>query len=113
MALRVGVLAVADGADLDAEAAAGAVVRGDLVGDLMPAGKSLPLIWTCWKLGRRAGQAVRRIDLGADGGMGADQGALAALGAEVLLPQGQFQGDVALLVAGGARWARCRRRASG
>ncbi len=46
--------------------------------------------------------AVAGIDLGADDGVRADQHALAALDAEVLVPFGNFEGDVALLPLRGA-----------
>ena len=101
LALRV--LAVADGTDLDAQAAAGAIVRGHLVGHAMAGGEVLALDGGGLETRRGGGEPLLGVDLGADGGMGADQGTLATLGTEVLVPLGQFQGDAAFLEAGGGR----------
>ena len=101
--LALGVLAIADGTDLDAQAAAGAVIRGHLVGDTVAGGEILALDGGGLEARRGGDEPFLGVDLGADGGMGADQGALATLSAEVFLPLGQFQGDAALFEAGGGR----------
>jgi hypothetical protein len=84
-------------ADLDAESATGAVL-----------GRYLQGVQKVFEVGfgrvppeavRRSGESLGRIDLGADGGMRADQGALVALDAQVGLPDRDLQRQVALLPA--------------
>ncbi len=89
------------GADLHAEGAAGAIFGRHLQGVLallhiLPAGRN------GFEGGRRAGEGRFVVDLGADHAVGADQHALAALDAELLVPLGNFEGDVALLPLRGA-----------
>ncbi len=56
---------------------------------------------------------LRLVDLGADGGVRADQHALAALDAELLVPDGDLQSDVALLPHGRRRGERAIHREGG
>ncbi len=89
------------GADLGAQAAPGAVVRGDLDGDPQT-GEVLLLRGAGLEGGGGVGEQ-RRVERGhPDRGVRADQRALAAVDAQVRVPDGQFVGDAALLVAGGA-----------
>ena len=92
---------VLDGADVDAGAAAGAVLGGDLEGGLH-AGELLALRVDRLEGGGGALGVLGLIGLEPDDGVGADHGALAALDADLRIPHGDLLGDVALLVLGGA-----------
>ena len=87
-------------ADPDAELAAGAVLRRHLDGVLL-AREVLGLVVHRLEGRRGALEGRRVVDLGADGGVRADQRALVALDAELLVPHRDLDGDVALLPLGG------------
>ena len=95
----------------DAGAAAGAVFRGDLNGELHPA-NSLPLASALLKVFGAFSRYFGIVGLDADGRVRADQRALAALNANVRFPDGNMHGDVAFFVFGGCRSGICRPRAS-
>ena len=57
--------------------------------------------------------ALGLVGLEADDGVGADHGAVAALDADLRVPDGDLLGDVALLVLGGAGGEGAVQRASG
>ena len=96
---RVGL--VLGGADLDAERAAGAVFGRDLK-RVFVAGEILGFEIDGFEGVGRAGEGGGFVELGADGGVRADEDALVALDAEGEIPSGDFQGEVAFLEAGGA-----------
>src|SRR5262249_3162358 len=88
-------------ADVDADGATGAVFRSDL--------ESVVVVLHALPLGLSPLEGCRgfiaefgRVDLGADDGVRADHDALAALDAEVLIPDGDELRDVALLPLRGA-----------
>ena len=102
MALRVSVGLVAARADLDAHAAAGAVLDRHLHGPLL-AGVLLALGVDRLEGRRSALQVHRVVDLGADAGVRAVQRALAALDAQLGIPHRHLERDVALLPPRGVR----------
>ena len=87
------------GADLGAETATGAVLNGDLQGELLALERRLAV----GGLEAFGGAGERGFihDLGADGGMRADRGALEALDAGLVVPVGDVHRDVALLILRG------------
>src|SRR4030095_6745059 len=87
-------------ADLDAESAARAVFGRDLQGVARLA-EFAPLRWGRLETGGRLGEDGRRIHLGADDGVRADEHALAALDAERLVPGRDLERDVAFFPARG------------
>ena len=93
---------VLGGADLDAQAAAGAVLGRDLH-RVRVALEVVALVGDRLE-GRRACPASSRlvVDLDADRGVRADHRALVALDADRLVPDRDLEGDVALLPAGRA-----------
>ena len=100
MALRLRVGLVLARADVDAGSAAGAVLGRHLDGPLQAGVVLAPGVHRLEGRGRSR-EECRVVDLGADGGVRAVEGALAALDAEVGLPHGDLEGDVALLPLGG------------
>ena len=99
--LAAGFAPVAHRADLNAEAAAGAVFGGHLEGEAL-AGPVLIPRRGAQEAGGGSLQLLGLHHLGADHGMGADHHALAALHAHVWIPDRDGLGDVALLPAGRA-----------
>jgi len=98
--LPPGLAAVLRRADVHAEVAAGAVLRGHLDGVLVVmqvAGAEVE----AGEAGRRVPQGIVRVGLRPDGRVRADEGALPALDAEVRLPRGHLQAQPALLPLGG------------
>ena len=99
--LAAGFAPVARRADLDAEAATGAIFGGHLQGEalagpvLIPGGGAQEAGWGCLQL-------LGLHHLGADHGVGADHHTLAALHAHVWIPDRDGLGDVALFPAGRA-----------
>ena len=88
-------------AHVDAHAAAGAVVGRDLDREAVP-GEVLRAELLVQELVRGVGHRLGREDLHADGGVRADDGALAAVDADVGVPDRDLLGDGPLLVPGGA-----------
>ena len=101
-------------ADLDADAAAGAVVGSHLDGDVVVE-QRLGLVGDAAEAVGGAGEGLRRVDLHADGGVRADDRALAALDADLGVPDGDLAGDGPLFELGGAGRERAvgRQRADG
>ena len=87
-------------AHVDAQPAAGAIVRGHLHGEL-PAGIFLALVIGRFESGRGIGQQGRIENLCADRGVRAAQRAQAALGANLRVPDGNVLGDAPLFVLRG------------
>ena len=100
--LVLDVALVLGGADPGAGGAARAVLGGNLDGVLHPL-ELLALEVDGLEGGRGVLEERGVVDLDADGGVGAGQGALSALDADLLVPDGDLQGDVALLPLGRGR----------
>jgi len=88
-------------ADLDAQAAAGAIFRGDLQGPFHAFPFRSPGVCAL-KGRRRALQMLGVVNLHADAGVRADYHALAALDAGFLIPNRDFQSQIPFLIAGSA-----------
>ena len=88
-------------ADFNAEAATGAVLHGDLDGVLL-IGQLAPARVAHQETLGRTREVGLTSHLGAYDRVGANQHALAALDADVRVPDGHFLCDVALLPLGGA-----------
>ena len=99
--LALGLAAVAGGAHLHAQGAAGAVFGGHLDGEGLAGKGGVAGGGGAEALGG-CGEEIRGAHLGADHRMGAHQHALAALHAQVRFPHRHRIGDVALLPAGRA-----------
>ena len=100
--LATGVFLVTNGADVHAQGAAGAVLGRDLVAHVPTLGIILAAHRRGAETDRRAFQPFGRKHLAADRRMRADEGTLAALGADVRLEDGNLRRQVALLEGGGA-----------
>ena len=99
-------------ADVHAQGAAGAVFRRDLVADVHALLEFLALDLDVLEGGRRVLGQIGRKHLGADGGVRADERALAAIDAQLFIPHRDFLRQIALVPHARCRWARCRRWAA-
>src|SRR5208337_5120053 len=88
-------------ADFDAEAAAGAILRSHLQCEAHSV-ELAPTRFGGFESLRGMLEQGGIINLGANDGVRANEDALAALNAKLLVPDGNFLGDVALLPHGGA-----------
>ena len=92
---------VLDRADVDADAASGAVFGGDLDGVLHARPFFVAGLGGFEGCGR-FGEFFAVVDLDANDGVRADHGAFAALNADFRIPGGNFEGEIAFLPARGA-----------
>ena len=99
--LETRLLLVLDRADVDADAAAGAVFGRDLDG-ILEAGPLFVARRGGLERGGSAFQLLRIVDLDADHRVRTNHGALAALDADVRVPDGNFEREIALLPLGGS-----------
>ena len=89
-------------ADLDAEVAAGAVLGRHLDRVLPALERRRPGSRSALKVAGAPARALGVVDLGADGGVRADERALVALDADLRVPDRDLDGEVALLPLRGA-----------